>query len=59
VLSEGSPCVHIIKMSSIYLFQSSGVRWVGAWVRRECSRSDRKMLAKEGAMRVPMAVPKT
>lgn len=54
---EVGPCVQIIKMSSIYLFQVRGKRLFGAVDRRECSSFAKKRLAYDGAMRVPIAVP--
>ena len=49
------PCVHIIKMSSMYLFQSWGC---SVWLSRNSfSMEAIKMLAKVGANFVPIAVP--
>ena len=47
--------VHIMKMSSIYLFHSC--MWVGSWAISLGSRFPMKMLAYDGAILVPIAVP--
>ena len=52
-----SPFVQTRNISSMNLFQRSGVRWFGADESRDCSSAPINIFAKEGAILVPIAVP--
>ena len=57
LVRDVGPWVHSIKMSSMKRSQVRGRRLCGGWRSICFSREAMKMLAYEGAMRVPMAVP--
>ena len=56
-MRDVGPWVHSMKMSSMKRIQVRGRRLCGEWRSICFSREAMKMLAYEGAMRVPMAVP--
>ena len=57
VRNDSSPCTHTRKISSMNLFHSRGVRLFGADDNIDFSSEPMKILAYEGAIFVPIAVP--
>lgn len=57
VRNDSSPWVHIRNISSMNLFHVRGVRLLGVDDRSDFSNEPMKILAYDGAIFVPIAVP--